>query len=131
MRTRSKRTQILVTGVLAFVVAPVLVVLSVLIGARDGNDVAVVSRMTAPAARVVPASTTPVLGDAPVGAGGSALSMVDRHQPMMDQMRVSATPQMLQLMDTDPMWQMMRSGAYVQVLEEHEDDIDRMLARGR
>ena len=130
MRTRPKRTQILVTGVLAFVVAPVLVVLSVLIGARDGNDVSV-SRMTAPVARVVPTPTTAVLGDELLGADGRALSMVDRHQPMMDQMRVSATPQMLQLMDTDPMWQMMRSGAYVRVLEEHESDIDRMLARGR
>ena len=131
MRTRPKRTQILVTGVLAFVVAPVLVVLSVLIGARDGNDMAVVSRSTAPVARVVPTPTTAVLGDELLGADGSALSMVDRHQPMMDQMRVSATPQMLQLMDTDPMWEMMRSGAYVSVLEEHESDIDRMLARGR
>ena len=48
---------------------------------------------------------------------------------MMDQMRVRATPQMLQMMNDDPMWQMMRSGQFIKLLEEHEGDIDQMLER--
>ena len=49
---------------------------------------------------------------------------------MMDQMRVSVSEAMTNLMNTDPMWQMMRSGAFLVALEQHEQDIDRMLARG-
>jgi hypothetical protein len=56
--------------------------------------------------------------------------MVEQHQAMMDVMRVNAPPEMLRLMNEDPMWQMMRSGDYVRLLEQHEQNIDRMLARG-
>jgi hypothetical protein len=56
--------------------------------------------------------------------------MVQQHQAMMDQMRASLSPAMADLMNRDPMWQMMRSGAFIALLEEHEQDIDRMLGRG-
>lgn len=44
-------------------------------------------------------------------------------------MRVSISPQMTQLMNDDPMWQMMRSSDYWSEMEQHAEDIDRMLAR--
>lgn len=43
--------------------------------------------------------------------------------------RIARTPQMLQHMNDDPMWQMMRSGEFIELLEKHEGDIDQMLGR--
>lgn len=63
-------------------------------------------------------------------ADGHVGTMVEQHQAMMDQKRANATPQMLELMNNDPMWQMMPSGEYLRLLEEHEANIDDMLARG-
>ena len=45
---------------------------------------------------------------------------------MLDQMRVSVTPQMVQIMNADPL---VDSPAELQELERYEADIDRMLAR--
>ena len=75
----------------------------------------------------VPRSATE--GPIPSESNSDVQSMIDQHQAMMDQMRVSATPQMQQLMNDDPMWQMMRSGEFIKLLEEHEGDIDQMLGR--
>ncbi len=61
---------------------------------------------------------------------GDMQRMIAQHQAMLEQMRVSATPQMAQLMDADPMWQLMRTGEFTRVLEEHQREIDRMLGRG-
>ncbi len=36
-----------------------------------------------------------------------------------------------ELMNRDPMWQMMRSSAVIADLEKHEQNIDRMLGLGR
>ena len=61
---------------------------------------------------------------------GEAQDMLDQHQAMMDQMRVDATPQMLQLMDADPMWKLMRNGEFAQMMSDQQEQIDRMLGRG-
>lgn len=131
MEQQRSITWIMVGAVIAFVALPVLVVVGVLIGAR-GDDGRTAARM-ATTTTAAPVPTTEALADdrlAALEAGGGARTMVEAHQAMMDQMRVSATPQMLQLMNSDPMWQMMRSGEYVRLLEEHEENIDQMLARG-
>lgn len=61
---------------------------------------------------------------------GKAQDMLDQHQAMMEQMRVNATPQMLQLMDADPMWKLMRNGEFADMMQEQQEQIDRMLGRG-
>ena len=48
------------------------------------------------------------------------------HQRMLDQMRISVTPQMVQIMNADPL---VDSRTELQELERYEADIDRMLAR--
>ena len=54
--------------------------------------------------------------------------MLDTHQPMMDQMQASSTPQMAGRMPQDPMWQMLDS-PMVDLMERNQAQIDRMLAR--
>lgn len=123
-------TWIMVGAVFASLVLPVLIVVVVLIGGRGGDGTAAAPITTT---TVAPVATTEAPARdrlAELEADGDARTMVEAHQAMMDQMRVNATPQMLRLMNSDPMWQMMRSGEYVRLLEEHEENIDRMLARG-
>ncbi len=60
---------------------------------------------------------------------GTMRQMLQQHQDMLSQMQASLTPQMLQMMRTDPMWQMLQSGDMIRLQEEHQGDIDRMLAR--
>lgn len=125
-------TWIMVGAVFAFVALPVLIVVGVLIGAGGGDYPTATPMTTTTTAAPVPTTEAPTEDRlATMEAGGRARTMVEAHQAMMDQMRVNATPQMLQLMNSDPMWQMMRSGEYVRLLEEHEENIDRMLARGQ
>jgi hypothetical protein len=132
MEQRRSTTWIVLGAMVAFTLIPVFIVVGVLIGASGGDDgvsAPITTTTTAP-----PTVTTEALADdRPIAlqASGYARTMVEQHQPMMDQMRVSATPQMLQLMNSDPMWQMMRSAEYVPLLEEHEANIDQMLARGQ
>lgn len=127
-------TWIIGAGMLAILGIPALIVAGVLIGARGGDDAtghATATTTTTTVGRT--AASTDELGEdrlAGLEAGGDVQTMVEQHQGMMDVMRVTATPQMLELMNSDPMWQMMRSGEYVRLLEEHEANIDRMLARG-
>jgi len=61
---------------------------------------------------------------------GEVERMLDRHQAMMEQMRVNATPEMLAMMDSDPMWRAMRTGEFAELMEEHQRQIDRMLGDG-
>jgi hypothetical protein len=56
--------------------------------------------------------------------------MTEQHHVMIDQMRTSVSAPMNELMSRDPMWQMMRSTDFIAEFEKHEQDIDRMLARG-
>ena len=112
-------------AITGYVLLPAAVVTAVLVDA-DGDDDgrAAVTATTEPAADLA--------GDelAVLEAEGEVRTMAELHQGMMDQMRVNASPQMVQLMNDDPMWQMMRSGQYVRLLEEHEQNIDRMLGLG-
>lgn len=61
---------------------------------------------------------------------GELQQMLDQHQAMMERMRVGVTPEMLAMMDADPMWQAMRTGEFADLMEEHQDEINRMLGRG-
>ena len=60
---------------------------------------------------------------------GDLQQMLDRHEAMMEQMRVGATPEMLSMMDADPMWQEMRTGDFAKLMEQHQAQLDRMLGR--
>ena len=59
---------------------------------------------------------------------GTAAGMLEQHQTMMEQMRAGLSPQMQQLMDADPMWKLMLSGDFTQMMQDQQQDIDRMLA---
>lgn len=58
---------------------------------------------------------------------GTMSTMLKEHQNMMEQMRAGLSPQMLQLMDRDPMWKSMRSGDFTQMMQDQQQQIDRML----
>ena len=58
---------------------------------------------------------------------GDLQAMVDRHQAMMEKMPASLTPEMLAMMDGDPMWQQMRTGEFARLMEAHQRQLDRML----
>ena len=57
-------------------------------------------------------------------------AMLAGHQSMQEQMSVDTSPQMLSRMDADSMWEQMRNTEYTTMLEEQQDEIDRMLGRG-
>ena len=61
---------------------------------------------------------------------GTMQVMLQQHQNMMEQMRVSLSPQMQGIMDADPMWKSMRSGDFSQMMQDQRQQIDRMLGRG-
>lgn len=61
---------------------------------------------------------------------GDLHAMLQQHQDMMEQMRVDASPQMVERMKQDPMYRMLQSGGLLKLMEEHQRSIDRMLARG-
>lgn len=61
---------------------------------------------------------------------GEMHEMLEAHREMMKQMQENASPQMLELMSNDPMWQMMRSEDWARLDEDHQADINRMLGRG-
>lgn len=61
---------------------------------------------------------------------GEMHDMLERHRLMLQQMEKNASPAMLQLMNSDPMWQMMRSETWARLDEQHQADINRMLGRG-
>lgn len=62
---------------------------------------------------------------------GELQQMLARHQAMMEQMRVNTSPAMLRMMDADPMWRAMRTGAFTKMMEAHQKELDRMLGRDR
>lgn len=130
MQQRRSPTRILGGALFVAVVFPVLIGAGVAIGARGSDDGTAVMTTTTSITSPTVAGPAPTQ-DAPATSEPTPrlLTMVDQHQAMMDQMRVNATPQMLDLMNNDPMWQMMRSGDYVKLLEGHEAEIDQMLGR--
>ena len=58
---------------------------------------------------------------------GTMSTMLKEHQNMMEQMRAGLSPQMSQLMDADPMWKSMRSGDFTRMMQDQQQQIDRML----
>ena len=62
---------------------------------------------------------------------GEMHDVLDQHRQMLQQMQDNASPAMLQLMNKDPMWQMMRSQDWARMDEQHQADIDRMLGKGQ
>jgi len=58
----------------------------------------------------------------------SQREMLERHQPMMEQMRGSLTSQMVTRMPTDPMRTTLDADM-VTLMEQNQAQIDRMLAR--
>lgn len=60
---------------------------------------------------------------------GEMHGMLQQHQDMLDRMRADASPQMLEMMENDPMTQMMRTGTMMRMQEEHQAEMDRMLGR--
>lgn len=62
---------------------------------------------------------------------GEMQSVLEQHRVMLEQMRNDASPAMLQRMNADPMWQMLRSADWAQLDAQHRADIDRMLGKGQ
>jgi hypothetical protein len=124
MKDRKGNTGFMIVAMLALLLVPLLMVGGVLLGARDPDPSTAPPTLAAPAATAAdPDGRAPVVTSRPK-------SMVEQHQAMMDQMRAAVAPAMLDQMNRDPMWQMMRSEANIGELEQHENEIDRMLAAG-
>ena len=51
----------------------------------------------------------------------------EQHRQMIERMQEDASPAMLEMMNNDPMWQMMRTPEWAEMDAQHQDDIDRML----
>lgn len=59
---------------------------------------------------------------------GELHEMLEQHRQMILRMQDDASPAMLELMNNDPLWKMMRSPEWARLDEEHQEDIDRMLS---
>jgi hypothetical protein len=122
---RSRANWIVAAFMTVAVLVPAATVVGVLVGARGPDP----SDARAPAASLPVQSAAPARPLEPTAAVNPP-NMIQLHDSMMDQMRASLDASMNELMNRDPMWQMMRSSTYLDALERHEQDIDRMLARG-
>jgi len=60
---------------------------------------------------------------------GQMSEIWEQHRQMIARMQEDASPAMLELMDNDPMWQMMRTPEWAQMDAQHQEDIDRMLGK--
>lgn len=125
MNERAKNNWILAAVMTAFTLVPAGMVTAVLIGARGADPPDARTPRSAAQSADIPVERV----SAPVTVQ-SPLDMTQQHHAMMDQMRASVSATMNQLMNSDPMWQMMRSSALIADLEKHEQEIDLMLARG-
>ena len=126
MSERSRANWMVAATMAVAILVPAALVTGVLIGAR-GPDPA---DARAPAASPAQTSDAGPAGPLKATAADEPPNMIQLHHSMMDQMRASFSSSMNELMNRDPMWQMMRSPNYIAELEQHEQDIDRMLARG-
>lgn len=100
--------------------APLILLIAILsiVWATGGESGGGNGASPAPAGRITQLETT-----------GEMHTMLQQHQAMMEQMRVSTTPQMTKIMEQDPMWQMLHSGQMIELMEQHQAEIDEMLAR--
>ena len=60
---------------------------------------------------------------------GAMHDILERHRAMIEKMQEDASPAMLALMNSDPMWTMMRSKDWARMDEEHQADVNRMIAK--
>lgn len=60
---------------------------------------------------------------------GEMGAVLEQHRQMIEQMQQDASPAMLELMNKDPMWKMMRSPGWAQMDEQHQKDLDRLLGK--
>lgn len=58
---------------------------------------------------------------------GELHDMLEEHRVMLEQMQADVSPAMRERMSRDPMWQMLRTGEWARLDEEHQREIDRML----
>lgn len=72
-------------------------------------------------------STAPVGRITEMEQTGEMSEVWEQHRQMIERMQEDASPAMLELMNNDPMWQMMRTPEWAQMDEQHQADIDRML----
>ena len=72
---------------------------------------------------------------APVGRitemeqSGEMSQVWEQHRQMIERMQEDASPAMLEIMNNDPMWQMMRTPEWAQMDQQHQEDIDRMIGK--
>jgi hypothetical protein len=58
---------------------------------------------------------------------GDMSAIWEQHRQMLERMQEDASPAMLEIMNDDPMWQMMRTPEWARMDEQHQEDLDRML----
>ena len=61
---------------------------------------------------------------------GELSVMLEQHRQMLEAMQDDVSPAMLERMNNDPMWQMLRTDEWARLDEEHQADLDRMLGQG-
>lgn len=96
-------------GVTAVVFVAVLSLVLAWSGADDDNPTARVGQITE------------------MEQSGEMSQVWEQHRQMIERMQEDASPAMLELMNNDPMWQMMRTPEWARMDEQHQADIDRML----
>lgn len=72
-------------------------------------------------------STRPVSRLTQMEQSGEMSQIWEQHRKMLERMQEDASPAMLEMMNTDPMWQMMRTPEWARMDEQHQQDLDRML----
>ena len=60
---------------------------------------------------------------------GEMSEIWEQHRQMLQRMQEDASPAMLEIMNNDPMWQMMRTPEWARMDERHQEDIDQMLGK--
>lgn len=128
---RDRTPVILGSGLVVFVAVAVIVVVIALSSNTDPGDSSGTSTDTAEPVATTATTTMPAGPNRlmEMERNGELHAMLQQHQEMMQRMQVDASPQMLEIMRNDPMWQMLDSGEMITLMEEHQEDINRMLAQ--
>lgn len=93
----------------AVVVVALLGIVLAVNGAEDGTNSEPVGRLTE------------------MERSGEMSDIWEQHRQMIERMQEDASPAMLEIMNNDPMWRMMRTPEWAQMDARHQEDIDRML----
>ena len=121
----SQRRAIQASVALVAVVMIAMFVAIVALNANDSPGPAQVAITQPKTSTIAPAIATPAGDDRWMQReqSGEIHTMLQQHQAMMQQMQASASPQMLEIMRKDPMWQMLDSGELIKEMERHQNDI--------